>query len=486
MMGAPVPPHALSRHDGQANFSALTVIAESPLDRNLLYTGSDDGTLQRTRDGGQHWTNLTANVTGLPPMLNISGIVASKHAAGRVYLTVDGHFDDRYDPFVFVSEDYGQTWRAIGAGLPQASVHRIREHPANPNLLVVGTETGVYASFDRGGRWTTLGTDLPRVPGLRSAVSGKRRRSGSRHPRAQHLGPRSYRGAGANDPGDDERRRTPVSDPAGASHEHVTRANTGSAPGEFFAPNPPAGAVVSYYLPQENPGGVHIAIWDAAGKTRAHAPCALTGGPESRLLGLAAGTGNSGESAARRGELRGARGTGGSPLAPPGKYTVVLTPAGALPMKSELIVQPDPRSRISEPDRRARESAISSAYTLQRQLRGARQAAQTLGIQIAAMRGAISGEAVATAGSRRTRRLRERWGKSTQPSRARRGRRTRSTPTKACRPPRNYASWSGRGKTRWRALRRSIASSRTICRNCTRPPDPRRDGRPSKPSIPKR
>src|SRR5207302_9293387 len=85
----------------------------------------------------------------------------------------------------------------------------------------------------------------------------------------------------------------------------------------------------------------------------------------------------------------------GGPLVPPGKYSVVLTPAGALPMKSELVVQPDPRSRISEGDRGARESALSSAYTLQRKLSGARQAAQTLGIQIAAMRGTISGEGVA-------------------------------------------------------------------------------------------
>ena len=125
---------ALSRHDGQTNFSALTVVAESPLDKNLLYTGADDGTIQMTRDGGQHWTNLTQNVPGLPPMLNISGIVASKYAAGRVYLTVDGHFNDDYHAYVFVSEDYGQTWRAITSGLPETSVHRIREHPSKAEL----------------------------------------------------------------------------------------------------------------------------------------------------------------------------------------------------------------------------------------------------------------------------------------------------------------------------------------------------------------
>jgi hypothetical protein len=86
MMGGPVPQRALSRHDGQANYSALTAIAESPLDENLLYTGADDGTLQVTRDGGKKWSNLTGNLRGLPPRLNISGIVASKYSPGGYML----------------------------------------------------------------------------------------------------------------------------------------------------------------------------------------------------------------------------------------------------------------------------------------------------------------------------------------------------------------------------------------------------------------
>ena len=148
-----------------SNFSALTVIAESPLDKNLIYTGADDGTGQMTRDGGQHWTNITANVHDLPPMLEISGIVASKYAAGRAYLTVDGHFNDDYRAYVFASEDYGQTWHAITGGLPQTSVHRIREHPSKADLLVIGTETGVYATFDS---WRTLDSRLEHRPAVQS------------------------------------------------------------------------------------------------------------------------------------------------------------------------------------------------------------------------------------------------------------------------------------------------------------------------------
>ncbi len=395
MMGAPVPPHAFSRHDGQANFSALTAIAESPLDRNLLYTGADDGTLQRTRDGGQHWTDLTANVSGLQAGLNISSIVASKHTAGRVYLTVDGHFEDNYAPLVFVSENYGQSWRAIGAGLPQASVHRIREHPANPNLLVVGTESGLYASFDRGGRWTTLGNNLPPVPvydllfqeRAGALVAGTHGRSiwVLDHIEAlAQITPESMSEAG---------HLFPIPP---AHHTTLFNGQFWFGAGEFFAPNPPAGAVISYSLPQENPGGVQIAIWDAAGNT-----VRLLRGPSQAGLNRACWDLRREPPMAENtppapAVCSNAPRTGGGPSVPPAKYTVVVTPAGGLPMKSELTVLPDPRSHISDADRRAREESLSAAYGLQQQLVPARQAAQTLGGQIAGLRSAVSGEALAT------------------------------------------------------------------------------------------
>jgi photosystem II stability/assembly factor-like uncharacterized protein len=388
MMGGPVPPRALSRHDGQVNFSALTAIAESPLDRNLLYTGADDGTIQRTRDGGQHWTNLTANVAGLPPRLNVSGLVASKHVAGRVYVTVDGHFDDDYRPYVFVSENYGQSWRAIVSGLPAASVHRLREHPANPQVLAVGTEMGLYATFDRGGHWTTLGDNLPKAPVYdllfhergNALVAGTHGRSIWVLDRVEALGrltPDVLTGEG---------RLFPIP-PA-----RLTTTFTGQfwfGAGEFFAPNPPSGAVVSYYLPQGQPGGVSIAIQDVAGR-----PVRVLRGPaqaglnracwdlrrESPLMEYAQPT-----FATCWSGLRG----GGGPLAPAGRYSVIVTSAGTAPMKAELLVVPDPRSRVTETERRAHETALASAYALQQQLGPARQAAQTLGGQLAAMRASV-------------------------------------------------------------------------------------------------
>ena len=89
--------------------------------RSVLYTGTDDGQVQVTRDGGETWTNVTANIPGLPPHTYVSSVLPSRHAAGRVYATFDGHYNDDYKPYVYVSDDYGQTWRSIAAGLPETS-----------------------------------------------------------------------------------------------------------------------------------------------------------------------------------------------------------------------------------------------------------------------------------------------------------------------------------------------------------------------------
>ncbi len=396
MMGAPVPANALSRHDGQSNFSALTVIAESPLDKDLLYTGADDGSIRMTRDGGQHWTDLTHNVRGLPPTLNISGIVASKHSAGRVYLTVDGHFDDDYHPYVFVSEDYGKTWSPMMSGLPRSSVHRIREHPANPDFLVVGMEMGVYATFDRGAHWSTFGTGLPPVPvydllfqeSEHALVLGTHGRSiwvlDHVEPLAQ-LTSEVVSGSGYLFP---------------VPPAHFKTIQVGQfwfGAGEFFAPNPPYGALLAYYLPR---GSAHvtIAISDGAGKTLR----TMSGPSEAGLNrtcwdlrqapALSEGVMTAMANCSGGGAGEGGGGGGGfgraslGPVVPPGKYTVSVTPSGGPAMKSTLTVDPDPHFTISDADRNTRYAAIMSAYTLAQQLAPARDAADLVTRQAAAMR----------------------------------------------------------------------------------------------------
>ena len=381
MMGGLVPPRALSRHDGQSEFSALTIIAESPLDKNLLYTGADDGTVQMTRDGGKKWSNLTANIDGLPPRLNISGIVASKYAAGRVYVTVDGHFNDDYHPYVFVSEDYGKTWHAIVNGLPQASVHRLREHPANPNLLVAGLETGLYTSFDRGAHWTSLNGNLPPVPVYdlvyqerdNALVLGTHGRGIWILDRAEPLAqitPEVLSGSGY---------LFPI---APAHYQNIYNGQYWFGAGEFFAPNPPSGAVISYYLPTRA-SDVQIAIADSAGRTirtlRGPAQPGInrTCWDLRRASPLDSGV-------PLPGNCNGSIGRSG-PVVVPGKYTVTVT-GGATTLTAGVTVLPDPHFAISDADRKSRETAVMSAYSLQQQMLPVRETYQTLAGQIAGIR----------------------------------------------------------------------------------------------------
>ncbi|HEY1339950.1 MAG TPA: hypothetical protein VGF59_20700 [Bryobacteraceae bacterium] len=380
MMGSPVPAQALSRHDGQTNFSALTAIAESPLDRNVLYTGADDGTIHITRDGGRHWTDLTARVRGLPPMTNISGITPSKYAAGRVYLTADGHFNDDYHPYVFVSEDYGQNWRAIAAGLPETSAHRLREHPVNPDVLVAGLEEGAYASFDRGAHWNSLNTNLPPVP-VYDLVFQERSR-------ALALGAHG-RGIWILDDEPLGQLTSEVLNGSGAllpvlpAHpEPLYNGQFWFGAGEYFAPNPPYGAVLNYYLPKAA-ANVTIAIADAAGK-----PLRTMRGPGEPGLNRACWDLRLDPPAPHNGALPPAscHPGGSGPTVAPGVYVASIAAPGLPPLTGKVTVEPDPHFQISSADRSRRQAAIMSAYSLQQDLVPARDALQALGVQISAIR----------------------------------------------------------------------------------------------------
>jgi len=381
MMGGPVPPRALSRHDGQSNYSALTAIAESPLDQNVLYTGADDGTVQVTRDGGKKWSNLTGNLQGLPPRLNISGIVASKYAAGRVYVTVDGHYNDDYHAYILVSEDFGKNWRSIVDGLPGSSVHRLREHPANPNVLVAGLETGAFASFDRGGHWVTLDSNLPPVPVYdlvyqerdNALVLGTHGRGIWILDHAEPLSeisPELIAGRGYLFP-------TPA-----AHYRKIYAGQYWFGAGEFFAPNPPMGAQITYYLP-ERTNDVRVAIADAAGKTLR----TLRGPAQAGINRLCWDLRRAGpmESGPLPGSCNSPVGRVG-PVVLPGRYRISVTFGDTGMLSGSVTVLPDPQFPMSDADRRTREAALMSAYSLQQQLAAARTGYEKVAGQAAAAR----------------------------------------------------------------------------------------------------
>ncbi len=145
----------------------LFALAESPRQKGELWTGSNDGLVHLSRDGGEHWQNLTANLGDLPPRGTISNIEPSRYADGKAYLTVDRHQLGDTASYVYRTTDYGQTWRKIVAGLPSsvfAYAHCVREDPKQPGLLYLGIENGLWVSFDDGESWQSMQGNLPPAP----------------------------------------------------------------------------------------------------------------------------------------------------------------------------------------------------------------------------------------------------------------------------------------------------------------------------------
>ncbi|MGB7841202.1 MAG: glycosyl hydrolase [Salinimicrobium sp.] len=147
--------------EGNVPYGTLTSISESPFHFGLIYTGSDDGFVKLTKDGGGSWTNIGEN---LPQDLWVSRVIASEHEKDRVYLSLNGYRWDDFTPYVYVSEDLGATWNNIAGDLPLGAVNVIREDPNNENVLYLGTDNGLYVSMDRGKDWQSFSGGMPNVP----------------------------------------------------------------------------------------------------------------------------------------------------------------------------------------------------------------------------------------------------------------------------------------------------------------------------------
>ena len=147
--------------------SVIHAIAESPKQAGVVWVGTNDGLVQLTRDGGKTWTNVTKNIPSLPPWGTVGNIEPSRYDAGAAYVAIDFHQVNNRDPFVYKTADYGASWKAITNGVPHSMLsyaHCVREDPVKRGLLYLGTENGVYVSFDDGENWQSLQLNLPHAP----------------------------------------------------------------------------------------------------------------------------------------------------------------------------------------------------------------------------------------------------------------------------------------------------------------------------------
>ncbi len=144
-------------------YDTVFALSESPLQKGMLWAGTDDGLIHLTRDDGKKWENVTPK--DLPEWSMISIIEASPHDAGTAYAAVDRHKLDDFNPFIYKTHDFGKTWTRITSGIPAgAYVHSVREDPKVKGLLYAGTETSIYFSADDGAHWQSLQLNLPTAP----------------------------------------------------------------------------------------------------------------------------------------------------------------------------------------------------------------------------------------------------------------------------------------------------------------------------------
>ena len=156
-------------------YDTIFTVIESPVKRGVIWTGSDDGLVYLTRDGGKTWNNVTPK--GMPDWIQINSIDASSFEEGTAYVAATMYKSDDFKPYLYRTSDFGKTWIKITKGIPETTFTRvIREDPAKRGLLYAGTETGMYISFDDGANWQSLQLNLPVVP-ISDLVIQKRERN---------------------------------------------------------------------------------------------------------------------------------------------------------------------------------------------------------------------------------------------------------------------------------------------------------------------
>ena len=149
---------------GAETHCTIYTIAPSPVNPGIIWAGTDDGNVQLTRDGGGNWENVRTNVPSVPEGMWVACIEASHFEAGTAYVAFDGHWNNVFAPYLFKTTDFGKTWSNIGVSLPGTEVVRVvREDHKNPELLFIGTETGVWYSLNGGRAWSRCMPNMPTV-----------------------------------------------------------------------------------------------------------------------------------------------------------------------------------------------------------------------------------------------------------------------------------------------------------------------------------
>jgi photosystem II stability/assembly factor-like uncharacterized protein len=335
-------------------------ISESPRNNQVIWAGTDDGNLQVTRDGGKVWTNVAANVPGLPKNSWVAWVEASRTAEGSAYAVFDRHTFGDMAPYVFKTADFGATWTSV---IPASSgvrgyAHVIKEDTVSANLLFLGTEFGLWISLDGGGQWAQYkGHDFPNVA-VRDIVV---------HPRESDLILATHgRGIWIVDDISPLRRLTPEVLNTEAAFiesqpEHqrlVAQGGWAGGDGSFVGDNPPDGAMITYYQRRRHIyGRMKLEVFDAKGKLVDTLPASSRRGLSRVEWSMRLKPPVVPPAAVIAGEA-----TIG-PRVVPGTYTVKLT-RGKEVYTAQLTVGLDPRANFTAADRQLEFDSAMRVYQL--------------------------------------------------------------------------------------------------------------------------
>jgi len=326
---------------GNVPHCTITTIAESPLDPSLLLVGTDDGLVQRSRDGGLSWTNVTGRFPGAPAGWWVSRVVLSPHERDVGFVTFTGYREDDFRPFAYMTRDAGESWAPIHDGLPPSPVNVLQQDPRNPRVLWLGNERGVLVSIDQGEHWNALRSGLPAVA-VHDLVVHARDRDVviGTHGRGIYVleaGPLQE-----------------LSSEVLAQEVHLFEVEPAylwrrvDGPGSgssgdrgFRAPNPSSDCAIWYHLRAEAPeDGLELEVRDAAGNRLRELRASNAPGLHRVDWDLRGSTGeDEGD-----GDGEGRRRRAGRPRVEPGTYTAVLR-LGEDELRADFEVRADPFGR---------------------------------------------------------------------------------------------------------------------------------------------
>ncbi|MBV8434010.1 MAG: hypothetical protein JO029_07025 [Candidatus Eremiobacteraeota bacterium] len=357
---------------GAETSDTILDIEVSPLAPGTFWVGTDDGLVQLTRDGGTSWHDVTPKVA---PWGRFSTVETGHYAPGTAYAAYDRHMLGDQRPYLFLTDDYGATWRSIAANLPvDSSVRTIREDRRNPKVLYAGTERGVWVSLDRGASWRSMRLNMPATaiydlqiqPAMNDLVVASHGRGVWILDDLRAVEELAETGGAPKLFAIRDAYRTFQSAPvnafsAGGTAEATTSIFSGATLplNEFVGGNPPYGALLTYWLDRPAPKAPSIDVVDSGGRVVRH----LRGDDVRNIAGINRVAWDLSEDGPVqwRGTFKSNRGPAEGAEALPGSYTVRLQVAGRT-VEQPLVVRADPRDSALPSQYVARHDFLVQTY----------------------------------------------------------------------------------------------------------------------------